>query len=349
MLNLQFLVTSRGVRDFISVLSSVCSSSTVVKMAKIKSKCLSLHEKTKLLEDYQKGLTVTALSRKYGVAKSTVCSIKNKKKKIIEAVAHSSTRNKKRTLRKAEFPKMERALYRWFLKQREKNVPITADILRQKALFFHEKFNQGMGNFNASYGWLQRFKKRFDFRYLKITGEKLSSAPELVDPFKELLKLKIEEFDLNQHQIYNADETGLFWKLLPEKTYVSLNEKTAPGLKMAKQRITFLGCTNAAGSHNLKPLIIGKSKQPRCFKNFNNPVIYRGNKSAWMTLEIFKEWFFKHVVTEVCTINFLKTFLHILNFMVPIFRLELFSKIEISLSMQFCFLTMRPLILQRKN
>jgi hypothetical protein len=161
--------------------------------------------------------SVTALSREYGVAKSTVCSIKNKKKKIIEAVAHSSTWNKKRTLRKAEFPKMEGGLYRWFLKQSEKNVPITADILTQKELFFHEKFNQGVGNFNASYGWLQRFKKRFDFWYLKITGEKLSSAPELVDPFKELLKLKFEEFDLNQHQIYNADETGLFWKLLPEK------------------------------------------------------------------------------------------------------------------------------------
>lgn len=90
-------------------------------MAKIKSKCLlSLHEKAKLLDDYEKGLSVTALSRKYGIAKSTVCSIKNKKKNIINAVAHSSTRNQKRTLRKAEFPKMERALYRWFLKQRKK-------------------------------------------------------------------------------------------------------------------------------------------------------------------------------------------------------------------------------------
>lgn len=70
-------------------------------------------------------------------------------------------------------------------------MPVTAEILKQKALFFQEKNNQGVGNFNASYGWLQRFEKPFVFRYLKITGEKLSSAPELVDPFKEILKLKI--------------------------------------------------------------------------------------------------------------------------------------------------------------
>ncbi|KAK9880168.1 hypothetical protein WA026_010040 [Henosepilachna vigintioctopunctata] len=158
-----------------------------------------------------------------------------------------------------------------------------------------------IANFNASDGWLQRFKTRFGIRFLKITGEKLSSQPELVDPFKQRLMQLIQELNLNENQLYNADETGLFWQLLPEKTYVSMSEKTAPGMKTAKQRVTILGCTNASGLHKLTPLVIGKAKSPRCFKNFVNPLIYRHSKNAWMTGEIFKNWFFKQFVPEVST------------------------------------------------
>lgn len=46
-----------------------------------KSECLSLFEKAKIKEDIKKDLGVTVLSRKYGIAKSTLCSIKKKKQK----------------------------------------------------------------------------------------------------------------------------------------------------------------------------------------------------------------------------------------------------------------------------
>jgi hypothetical protein len=86
---------------------------------------------------------------------------------------------------------------------------------------------------------------------------------------------------------------------LPGKTYVALAEKTASGLKMAKQRIRFLGCSNASGLHKLKPLVIGKAKNLRCFKNFNNPIVYTHSKNAWMSAEIFKNCFFQQFVPEV--------------------------------------------------
>lgn len=175
--------------------------------------------------------------------------------------------SKKRTLRRPENPKMERKLYKWFLNLRKHNVPVTGDMIKHMASKLHEEFKE-TNNFNASDGWLQRFKIRHGVRFLKITGEKLSSQPELVDPFKQKLKNLIQEHHLSNHQIYNADETGLFWKLLPDKTFVALSEKAAPGLKMAKQRITLLGCVNANGSHKLTPLLIGKAAKPRCFKNF---------------------------------------------------------------------------------
>lgn len=37
-------------------------------------------------------------------------------------------------------------------------------------------------------------------------------------------------------------------------------EKFTPGRKSVKQRITFVACTNASGTHNIKSLIIEKQK-----------------------------------------------------------------------------------------
>jgi hypothetical protein len=43
----------------------------------------------------------------------------------------------------------------------------------------------------------------------------------------------------------------------------------------------------------LQPLVIGKCRKPRCFKNIdpkNLPVSYRFNKKAWMTSAIYEDW-----------------------------------------------------------
>lgn len=98
---------------------------------------------------------------------------------------------------------------------------------------------------------------------------------------------------------YNADESGLFWKLLPEQTLVSANEKSAPGRKTSKERITFLACCNSDGSHRLKLLVIGKSKNPRAFKNAVLPVVYKSTVNAWMTAVVFKQWFDENFVSQV--------------------------------------------------
>ena len=63
-----------------------------------------------------------------------------------------------------------------------------------------------------------------------------------------------------------------------------------------------LGCTNATGTHKLKPVLIGKSAKPRCFKHVNMdalPVIYKSQRNAWMNSEIFAEWFKKDFVPAV--------------------------------------------------
>lgn len=196
---------------------------------------------------------------------------------------------------------MENVLYKWFLKQRERNEIVNKALIMQRARELHSKFTPDK-NFNASEGWFSNFKRRYGIRFLQISGEKLSSPVELIDPFKIKLKETMEKMEISLDQLYNADESALFWKLLPNKTYVAVNEKSAPGRKTDKSRVTFLACTNASGTHKIPPLVIGKSKSPRCFAR-KIPDFYASSKNAWMTSFIFKEWFHKTFVPEVQSFN----------------------------------------------
>ena len=48
--------------------------------------------------------------------------------------------------------------------------------------------------------------------------------------------------------------------------------------------------------------VIGKSKNPRCFKDLNRenlPVHYYNSPNAWMTHGIFWDWFLDHFSKEV--------------------------------------------------
>uniref|UniRef100_K7F9V3 DDE-1 domain-containing protein n=1 Tax=Pelodiscus sinensis TaxID=13735 RepID=K7F9V3_PELSI len=120
------------------------------------------------------------------------------------------------------------------------------------------------------------------------------------EEYSAIFEQLVEEHRLSPCQMYNADETGLLWRCLPNSTLVGGGEKAAHGFKMNKDRITVLVCANASGTHKLKLLVIGKYKKPRAFKTLMSlPVIYEAQWNAWMTSEIFKDWFFNHFVLAV--------------------------------------------------
>ncbi|GFS39897.1 tigger transposable element-derived protein 1 [Trichonephila inaurata madagascariensis] len=54
-------------------------------------------------------------------------------------------------------------------------------------------------------------------------------------------------------QIFSCDETGLFWKRMPNRTYITKDEKSVPGHKPIKDRLTLLLGANASGDMKLKP------------------------------------------------------------------------------------------------
>lgn len=110
--------------------------------------------------------------------------------------------------------------------------------------------------FKASSQWLWRFRNRH--------GEKLSVDPAAPEPFRKTLEEYIENEGLTLDQVYNCDETGLYFRLLPRKTLAAATEKSAPGMTSSKDRVTLMACLNATGTHKLPFLLIGKTLTMQC-------------------------------------------------------------------------------------
>jgi hypothetical protein len=140
--------------------------------------------------------------------------------------------------------------------------------------------------FSATDGWLSGFKKRNGIKSYRLHGESASVTPESLGPAREELRKVLQSYTLDT--IYNCDETGLFFRLLPNQTLASTSMK---GTKKDKERVTVLLTANASGTHKFKPLVIGRSKQPRAFGKTNMKnlphMTYRNNKTAWMTSVCF--------------------------------------------------------------
>ena len=114
---------------------------------------------------------------------------------------------------------------------------------------------QGCGSF------IHWWTKRYGIVNKAICGSYESAAPnDELETWKETLLLPTLARYL-PNDIYNGDETALFYKLLPHRTYCFDGDKPAGSAKH-KDRLTLLIITNMDGSDYRKLSVIGKSKMP---------------------------------------------------------------------------------------
>ena len=75
--------------------------------------------------------------------------------------------------------------------------------------------------------------------------------------------------------------------MLPGHTLASVHNRP-DGTKKAKDRVTINACANASGTIKLPLLLIGKAKNPRCFRNLNKEaVVYRNQANSWVFVRFF--------------------------------------------------------------
>lgn len=253
-----------------------------------KRKSLSVVDKVELLKNVDSGMRKKDISAKFGIPASTVSTIIKNRNAVMKSYG-SLDPNRKR-LKTCCYDTVDEAVLKWIKSVRDQNLPISGPLIKEKALEYAKHF--GNDQFQASSGWLEKFKKRHGIKEKVISGESRSVSEAVCDDWKSN-DLKNILKDYQPDDIFNADEMGLFYKCLPNKT-LTLKDDACHGGKNSKERITVMVGANMSGKEKLRLLVIGKSKNPRVFKNVTSlEVDYRSNRKSWMTSAIFEEWIFK--------------------------------------------------------
>ena len=81
----------------------------------------------------------------------------------------------------------------------------------------------GKNSFKGSNKWLEKWKKRYNLKQLKISGESGDVHGKTVDSWKERLPEIIDGYA--KDNIWNMDETGVFFTALPDRGFGAKGRK----------------------------------------------------------------------------------------------------------------------------
>lgn len=167
-----------------------------------------------MIEAVSSGRKKTDVAKDYGVSPSTLSTILKNKENILKTKDSGPCSQRKR-LKCSPYEEVEKTLYTWFLDIRARNIPVSGATLQHKAKDIASLL--GCDDFKASAGWLQKFKHRHN-----IVGKTLSGESRFVnqDDANDWITTQVSEIlaRFDAQDIYNADETGLFYQMLPNKT-----------------------------------------------------------------------------------------------------------------------------------
>ncbi|CAD7093787.1 unnamed protein product [Hermetia illucens] len=139
---------------------------------------------------------------------------------------------------------VDRAVSIWFDQMRASGAIISTNMILEKSKQFAVTLNK---DFNPTTGWLWRWQKREGISLKKIHGEAASADSESANNFINTLFPNLIE-GYKSSDIFNADESGLFFKALPVST-LSRKESHNNGFKSSKDRLTLLFICNATGDY----------------------------------------------------------------------------------------------------
>ncbi|XP_032836246.1 uncharacterized protein LOC116957903 [Petromyzon marinus] len=297
---------------------------------KRRRRSINLGVKLEVVKRFEAGQKVAAIAQALGLPASSARSICVNAGKILESAQNAAplTATKIFRSRSAVLENMERLLGVWIEDQSQRGAALSAPAVQEKARSLFEDLRQMSGGgggggggagetFGASRGWFERFKKRSGLGSLGPPGEAAggggdaasAASPSAASPaagtaagYPDVLRGVIEEGGYVPGQVFNVDETELYWKRMPARTSIAAEEKTAPGFKAAKDRLALLLAANASGDLKLKPLLVYRSETPRAIKGCSKehlPVVWRSNRRAWVTATVFREWFATHFCPAV--------------------------------------------------
>lgn len=212
------------------------------------------------------------------VSKGSISNISKNRSNIISRVASNSRLTGKSLI-------LDQMCWSWYSEMLSRNIRITGTMLQNWAKRAAESIQYK--DFKCSNGWLEKFNKRHEISSKTQSVENSNSFIVSVDNWTQNIMTLCEGYTLDN--IFNCDETGLFWRGVPTKSLASEVDKCKRG-ELAMERVTILLTASATGE-KLKPFVIAKSCVPCSFnKQLSADVHWRANAKAWMTAVLFSEY-----------------------------------------------------------
>nr|XP_061782193.1 tigger transposable element-derived protein 1-like [Nerophis lumbriciformis] len=271
-----------------------------VKRGKKKKKGITVDLKKTICKEYINGARIVDLARKYERNKSTIATIVKKRDVFVDADVAKGVKYLRKGREKI-LDQVEKMLPVWIQeKQLAGDIMSDSDIC-DKARCLHANLSREDpggstdDHFKASRGWFEKFKRRTGLLRVDPRIQAVSPGKAAAEEFVEHFADFIDNGGFVPQQVFSCDDTGLYWKKMPKRTYITALETGLPGHTVMKDRLTLLVCANASGDRRVKPLLVYHSETPRVFKRWNVikdtlSVMWRANKKAWLTRQIFTEW-----------------------------------------------------------
>ena len=142
------------------------------------------------------------------VAQSTISGTLKRSAELLHMTNNINLSQKRQHT--VKYPEMEEALAEWFHANQDR-VNMSGDLLKESAKKILDRLYPVHATFEFSNGWLESFKNRHGIRSYRRFGESGSVNMEVIEGERPKIREILDKYELKD--IYNMDETGLFYRM----------------------------------------------------------------------------------------------------------------------------------------
>jgi hypothetical protein len=175
----------------------------------------------------------------------TQVTISNTLQRLAELLAWEETVNgNTKTRRSVMYQDVDEALAQR-VEAYQGNINISGEMIRQKAAQFLERLHPDAPKFKFSNGWLAKFKQRHQIQSHRRFGESGVADTEIIEESLPHIRIILDQYALAD--IYNMDETGLFYRMQADNSLATRQLKGRKQTRSASPSLyaaTLTGLTN---------------------------------------------------------------------------------------------------------
>ena len=244
-----------------------------------------------------------AISDRFGISRSTLYRIYAESKQIKKQFEANKgfSQVAKRLVDRIDMD-IDRIVFHWYLRCKERNVQVTEADIKAKALEINRELS-GFASFRAGTSWLLDFKERYSITDVDIRKD-VPNETEIAsfEAFTVDFNKTLQEDGIALKNVYNVVYTTIMWKAVPESTCILDHAKSTGNLKICEEYVTAIFCANATGCHKLPVVLIGSEPDIDILVNYKTKAfstLYKSSTNACMNRTIFKEWYKEHFLESV--------------------------------------------------